>query len=156
MKKIIFDEGYKEYQVGESADRIIRLRPDPNMLRRFEETYAKLDSIGEKLKTAQAEDMPAIDAQVREMLNEAFGCDICTPAFGSASVFTPVGDGDKMLMEAFFEAFLPVLKEDITDITKTPAIRPEVTKYTEKPAAMPSLDTLTADQKQALIALLSK
>ena len=71
MKKIIFDEGYKEYQVGESADRIIRLRPDPNMLRRFEETYAKLDSIGEKLKTAQAEDMPAIDAQVREMLNEA-------------------------------------------------------------------------------------
>ena len=172
MKKITFDEGYHEYMVNDDESRVIRIRLDPNMMKRFRKALDQAEEIEKRIAGKNTEDMlTAADAELRKIFNEAFCTDICTPAFGEASVLTPVSGG-KALYQAFFEAFLPELRSDIEAATATAKVnapRPEVQKYTapqiskKGPIAglaqpygseFPNIEGLTQEQKQQLIAQL--
>lgn len=172
MKKIVFDEGYHEYQIGDDESRVIRIRLDPNMMKRFRKALDQVEHIDKQLDGLDTEDkLISADNEIRRLFNEAFCADICTTAFGEASVLTPTAGG-KPLYQAFFEAFLPELKADIEAVTMTQKVstpRPEVQKYTapqinrKGPIAglaqpygseLPNIDGLTQEQKQQLIAQL--
>lgn len=180
MKSINFDEGYKEYALNDDESRVIRVRiSDPNLLSRVEKTMSQVNDLIKKYKNRPVNgdnmtELTEFDSEVKGLLNETFGTDICTPIFGGASVLTPTADGD-MLIFSFFNAFLPVLKSDMEAAAMTarlrkPEVRPEVQKYldpvTVKPvskpiaglaspvSALPDVSGLTPEQKQALIAQL--
>jgi hypothetical protein len=147
MKSISFDEGYREYKLNGDDSRVIRIQiTDPNLYSRIEKGMEKAESlIGKYKNTDSYEKLAQFDKEVKAILNEAFGTDICTPAFGSASVLTPTSDGSTLLIYAFFEAFMPALKEDIESMKASMAqeVRPEVKKYLD-------VSVLTEEEKQAL------
>lgn len=175
MKNISFDEGFREYKMNNDESRMIRIRlSDPNLYDRLEQAMKKIDDLAEKYKgQSNPELIPELNADVRNLMNEAFGSDICTPAFGAASPFTVLANG-KFLFNEFFDAFLPVLSEDMKSVAATikanAKLRPEVQKYIApvsvspitKPttgfaqpfSALPDVSGLTPEQKRELIAQL--
>ncbi len=114
MKNISFDEGFREYKLNGDESRVIRIRlTDPNLYDRIEKSMGKIEELANKYKGQNNPELiPELNADVRSLINEAFGSDICTPAFGTASPFTVLG-GNKLLFESFFESFLPVLEQDM-------------------------------------------
>ena len=176
MKSINFDEGYKEYALNGDEQRIVRVRlSDPNILGRIETAMSKVKEMTKKYKgRPDAAKLAEFDAEIKQLLNESFGSDICTPVFGGASVMTPTSDGN-ILIFSFFDAFMPVLKADIEAMKMTMKLkqsepRPEVQKYLEpvtvKPvsksiaaladpyAGLPDVSGYTPEQKRALMAKL--
>lgn len=177
MKSINFDEGYKEYKINDDAQRTIRIRlTDPNLLNRINEAMEKTEQLTRKYKNRpSASELISLDKEVRAIVNDAFGTDVCTPVLGSSNVLTLSAD-EKFVLISFFYAFLPILKEDIEAAAMTmklrqPEIRPEVNKYLEpvtvapvsKPIAalsapfddgLPDVSRYTPEQKAALLAKL--
>lgn len=172
MKSINFDEGYREYKINEDDQRIIRIRlTDPNLMKRVENAMKETQKLTEKYKgRSDAPDLAAFDIEVRQIINDAFGADVCTAALGEANVMT-LTTGGKLLLFEFVDAFLPVLKTDMeaaamTAKLKQPEVRPEVQRYIEpvtvKPVAglaqpfsgLPDVSGLTPEQKRQLIAQL--
>lgn len=148
MKSISFDEGYREYKLNGDDSRVIRIQiTDPNLYSRIEQGMKKAESlIGKYNDAPEYEELAQFDAEIKSILNEAFGTDICGPAFGSANVLTPTSDGKTLLIYAFFEAFMPALEEDLKNLQASMAkqeVRPEVKKYLD-------VSTLTEEEKQAL------
>lgn len=157
MKSINFDEGYREYKLNGDVDRIVRIQiTDPNLMGRITAAMDKTNELIEKYKgQPDATQLAEFDADIKAVLNEAFGTDICSAAFGSTSVMTPVAGG-KLLLFAFFDAFIPALEEDLKALQaemQTEKVRPEVQKYLE-PAALPDVSGLTPEQKRELMAQL--
>lgn len=154
MKKIVFDEGYRTYQVGDS-DRVIKIRLDPDILERLKVTEEKLSAMEDRLRDAAPDELTQISEEIKALFNDTFGTDICTPAFDGANIFTLVGE-DKMLFQSFFEAFIPVLTEDINALGKKAAQpRPEVEKYLKKESSMPDLSKLPPEKLALLEQFLS-
>lgn len=163
MKSINFDEGYREYKLNEDDSRVIRIRiTDANLYSRIKKSMERTNELISKYKTRpNSSQLAEFDSNVRTILNDAFGSDICTPAFGTASLLTPLPDGD-LLLFSFFNAFLPVLKADIeaTKMTmkiKQPEVRPEVQKYLEPVTVapmmnpvLPDISRLTPEQREFL------
>ncbi len=162
MKSINFDEGYKEYSINGDESRVIRVRvADPNILPRFAAVSDKLDEMQKKYTEATPEVMGAVDKELRDLLNEVFQTDICTPAFGEAAVMSITSSG-KPLYQAFLEAFLPVVQQDIEAAGKAaqdnaPKPSERVQKYLDTPvaSALPDISGLTAEQKAELLAQLN-
>ena len=144
MKSINFDEGYREYKLNEDDSRVIRIRiTDANLYSRIEKAMERTNELISKYKTRP------FDSNVRTIINDAFGSDICTPAFGTASLMTPLPDG-KLLLFSFFDAFLPVLKADVDALKMTmkikqPEVRPEVQKYIEPVTVAPMMNPVFPD-----------
>lgn len=176
MKSINFDEGYKKYILNDDEQRVIRIRlTDPNLLPRVEKAMEKVEELMKKYKARpDTNKLAKFDSEVKSLLNETFGTDICTPVFGGASVLTTTSDGE-LLIFSFFNAFLPTLKADMesaamTAKLKQPEVRSEMQKYLEpvtvKPvskqiagladpfAGLPDVSDLTPEQKRALMAKL--
>lgn len=173
MKPINFDEGYKSYAVNGDESRVIKVRIcDFNLLKRIEAAMSEIESLKEKYSGKLDEKtMIEFDSSVRQLINKAFDADICTNAFGNANICTVVSSG-KLMFEAFFEAFVPILKADINAVVmnrkmKQPELRPEVQKYIDAPAIapvaglakpydppLPDVSRLTPEEKRALIAQL--
>lgn len=173
MKSINFDEGYKTYAVNGDENRVIRIKiTDLNLLKRCETAMSEIESLKEKSKGRSDENtMVEFDKNVRRIIDKAFDSDICANAFGDANICTVVKDG-KLLFEAFFEAFIPMLEIDIKAAfankkVKQPELRPEVQKYIDEPkitpvaglaepykSSLPDVSKLTPDEKRALIAQL--
>lgn len=128
METLKFDEGFREYDINGDKSRIVRFRVDPNLKERIEKTMADIEQLREKYGNMKGDDLYKAGVEFREIINEAFDSDICTPAFGNASPFAIVSGG-KMLYEAFLEALLPALEKEFKAVqTKS---RPEVQKYLE-------------------------
>lgn len=154
MKKIVFDEGYRTYQVGDS-DRVIKVRLDPDLMKRLRDAEDAISEMDERLKNASADELTEISNEIKGIFNDAFGTDVCTPAFDGANIFTLV-DEDKMLFQSFFEAFIPILKEDIEALTnKNKQPRPEVQAYLKKESSMPDLSKLPPEKLALLEQFLS-
>ena len=166
MKSINFDEGYKEYDINGDETRVIRLRiADPNLVPRFEAASSRIDELQKKYVEATPENMIAVDKELRDILNEVFQTDVCTPAFGNAAVMSLTSSG-KPLYQTFLEAFIPVVRQDIEAASMTAKINApkpseHVQKYLDKPAiagmtapALPDVSGLTPEQKAALLAQL--
>lgn len=173
MKSINFDEGYKTYAVNGDESRVIKIRiSDFNLIKRVEAALTETESLKEKYSGKPDENaMIEFDSNVRKIIDKAFDSDVCANAFGDANICTVVSGG-KLLFESFFEAFMPILKSDVSAAlmnrkVRQPELRPEVQKYiadTEtapiaglaepyKPA-LPDVSRLTPDEKRALIAQL--
>lgn len=173
MKSINFDEGYKEYAINNDPSRVIKIRvADIGLLDRVKKASADMEKLFAKYKNApDLDEMSAFDKEFRELLNTAFGSDICTPVFGNSSVMSLTSSGNYLFSE-FMNAFLPVLEADIkaavmTQKINAPEIRPEVKKYVDAPTVkplaglakpygeqLPDVSGLTAEQKKALLAQL--
>lgn len=163
MKSINFDEGYREYKLNEDDSRVIRIRiTDANLKSRIEKAMERTNELISKYKTRpNSSQLAEFDINVRTIINDAFGSDICTPAFGTASLLTPLPDG-KLLLFSFFDAFLPVLKADMDALKMTmkikqPEIRPEVQRYIEpvtvapmSEPVLPDISKLTPEQRAFL------
>ncbi|MBQ8298158.1 MAG: hypothetical protein IJX77_10300 [Ruminococcus sp.] len=172
MKSINFNTGERTYIVNEDESKVIRINlSDINLMKRINETQKQIQHLSEKYRDTKKpsfEEIKDINHEIRRIFNYAFGTDICTPAFGDANVMSPV-DG-KPLFQVFFDAFLPVLREDLKTVApKKMEIKPEVQKYLDKPEITVSkpiaafaqpysqgldVSTLSKEQKAALIAQL--
>ncbi|MDO5125334.1 MAG: hypothetical protein Q4D35_03040 [Ruminococcus sp.] len=170
MKSINFNTGYKEYIVNGDESCKIRINlNDANIPARVKECQAFFDEMSEKYKDVDdkltAEELTELDRLVREKINYAFGTDICTPAFGSMNVISPVGSGELLFVE-FFNAFMPVVEEDMKSMAQAQAIHIEdkVSKYiqsaqtapvapaiTVNTAPAPDISHLTQEQKDAML-----
>lgn len=133
MKSIDFDSGYKTYAINGDENCVIRINTtDFNLPKRLKDAYDSIqETIGEYEGKNSAEDIAAFDVKVRKIINEAFGSDICTPAFGSANLFSITNNGN-YIFENFLEALLPVIQADIEEAAQAAQVRPEVQKYLEE------------------------
>ncbi|WP_303824466.1 hypothetical protein [Ruminococcus flavefaciens] len=115
----------------------------PDMLTGLRKAYDKADKWRDKFRKVDPEKLHEAESEMRELFNEAFGTDICTPAFGDMSIFTLIPKTGKLLFEEFFNAFLPELEKDMKALKLTsrinkPVITPAAEKYlTDIPAVKP-------------------
>lgn len=124
MKSINFKKSFREYAVNGDESKIIRIKLDPDMPKKIQNALSEID----KFKGGINENNIAeTGKKFCEIINKAFGTDICTPAFDGENPFSVV-EGGKFLFESFFDAFMPVFQADL----KSLEIRPEVKKYLEK------------------------
>lgn len=172
MKSINFESGIKEYAINGDESKTIRINvTDLNLLKRIEDIAPKLTEIQNRykdMKQPTPQQFFDMDVEIRELFNGVFGSDICTPAFGDTNCVS-VNEQGEFLFVAFFNAFIPLLKEDILAVAPKREIRPEVSNYlresneiAKKPIAAlanpydSGIDTssLTKEQKMALVAQL--
>ena len=128
MKSINFDEGYKRYIINDDESRVIRINvTDLGLKKRLEDAAANvsaaLESIGDEPTFEQAYE---VDAIIRKELDDALGQGVCDTVFGRANVLSPL-EGGGTLIQSFFDAFLPAIREDIEQAAKAAAER--VDKY---------------------------
>lgn len=124
MKSINFKKNFNEYAVNGDESKIIRVKLSPDMLNKIQDTMSEIDKFRDEINENNIAEM---GRKYGEIINNIFDTDICTPAFDGENPFSVV-DGGKLLIEAFFEAFIPILEEDL----KSLKIRPKVQKYLEK------------------------
>lgn len=155
--RLDFDDGFKNIQLGDDPQRVIRLNPtDTGFIKRFaalgdkakeiSERYGDidLDSISElreldtsspdydKLKTA-AENIGRLDKALRELIDAAFGQPICDTVFGDTWCMSPVHG------EPLYEHFLTVIGEYIaSEVGKQSELSAEkIGKYTSAAKTVP-------------------
>lgn len=159
-KKIVYETSTgQEYDLAYGS---VRIAVSPSMIGSMKNASAKAEELMKKLSDITPEEIVPAEAEMRSLLNEAFGTDICTPAFGSDSMFTVTKSG-KYLFEEFFDAFMPELEKDIRAMQiKTPELRSEVKKYISSPVkpiaglsqpysgGLPDVSRLSPEQKKQL------
>lgn len=99
MQKLVFDRGYKEYQIGDDENAVIRINTaDVGILARLNEAVKNIEQIQKKYENAEkAENTDAIqlitecDKDIREQINYIFGSDVCTVAFGEINCLSLAG-----------------------------------------------------------------
>ena len=133
MKSIDFDSGYKTYAINGDESCVIRINTtDFNLPKRIQDANESINAVIKEYEGKNAaEDIAGFDAKVRNIINEVFGSDICTPAFGAANLFSITSNGN-YIFENFLGALLPVIQADIEEATKAAQVRPEVQKYLEE------------------------
>ena len=158
MKSINFDEGFEEYAINNDPNRVIRLRlADPNLMNRIDAAMEKTTELFAKYKDQEAKKLPEFDAEVKALINEAFGSDICTPAFGSANIASLGGDGQPIFY-SFMNELMKILEIESSRVKEKIQVRPEVQKYLEPAVTaqseLPDVSNLTPEQKRELLSKL--
>lgn len=119
--KLNYDDGYKNIQLGEDPNRVIRINPtDAKFLNRIADFDVRSEEIREKYKDVDlnkitelqnlnetdpefdklkdaAETADQLDCAMKELINEIFGYDISKIVFGSESCLSPV-NGQPLFM----------------------------------------------------------
>lgn len=133
MKSIDFDSGFKTYAINGDENCVIRINTtDFNLPKRIQDANGNIKTvISEYEGKNAADDIAGFDTKVREIINEVFGSDICTPAFGKTNLFSITSNGN-YIFENFLGALLPVIQTDIEEAAKAAQVRPEVQKYLEE------------------------
>lgn len=124
MQKLVFDRGYKEYQIGDDENAVIRINTtDVGILARLNEAVKNIEQIQKKYENAEkAESTDAIqlitecDKDIREQINYIFGSDVCTVAFGKINCLSRVCG--KPIFENFLEVLIPVMQADFESAQK--------------------------------------
>ena len=117
MKSINFDTGYKSYIVNGDENSVVKINvSDLDLPGRMTAFYDELDRIYKeyKKKGMTAEDLRALDKPMREKLNETFGLDISTPAFGAVNCMSLLISGSTVL-QSFLEALMPIISDDVAE-----------------------------------------
>lgn len=163
MQSINFDDGYKSYMINNDENKIIRINvTDLNTSKRFEDAVSAIDKLMDEVKGDISEErFIEADRVIREQLDHVFGNGVCEIVFGKTNVLSATESG-KLLIEGFLDALLPVVKADMeaaaaksrANIEKKMAayIEPVISNDNE----LPDISSLTDEQKQALIAELTK
>lgn len=161
MKSINYGTGYKTYALNGDENNVIKINvSDINILKRAKEVQSFIDSLGDIQPTP--EKLTELDAVLREKIDYVFGSDVSEAAFGATNCFSLLDDG-RFLFQAFLEALLPVIADDIK---KSGAkISGNAQKYIKKSPKKPlsavqkasdkiDLNNLTEEQKALLSAVL--
>lgn len=118
MKSINFDTGWKSYIVNDDESAIARINvSDLNLRDRISGFLADMEQIRKEYEgkeNSTPDDLKKLDKPMREKLNEAFGCDISTPAFGAVNCMSILTSG-KTVMQSFLEALTPIIMQDVEE-----------------------------------------
>lgn len=131
MKSINFDSGYKTYSINGDENCVIKVQvTDFNLPKRINDAVIEIEALVEKVKSnSSIEEIVVFDGEIRKIINDIFGSDICTAAFGKANVCTIASNGEPIFAN-FFNAMIPIIKADIDEATKDKAqLSPEAQKY---------------------------
>lgn len=132
MKSIDFNDSFKEYIINGDNSRKIRIKIMPDIMEKIESAMSEFEKIKDEINGISDEKISEkLSRKACEIINNAFGSDICTPAFNGDNIFSLV-DGGKYLFEAFFEVFIPAFQEDVNEFKKSFNARPEMQKYLKK------------------------
>lgn len=131
MQSINYDTGVREYALnGDESNTIKIMISDLNLIVRINDMQEKLSDIAAGFEDMTANQVMEMDSAVRELINTAFGTDVCTAAFGKVNCCS-VLEGGKLLFEGFVESLSALVRSEIEamDIERKP--RPEVQRYLE-------------------------
>ena len=161
MQSINFNDGYKEFAVNGDENNVIRVNvTDINIVNRMKEAMNKCDEAMEKLDVngkATPDVLLKADTEIRATIDEAFGSDICTHAFGSTNALSPVSDG-KPICISFLEAFTPIIMNEIKEVKAASSVMLEekTDKYIKQVIATSSMPEMTDEQKAFMEFLASR
>lgn len=157
MKSINFSTGIKQYAVNGDSNNVISINiNDLNLLKRIQDAQNIFDPILSKLDTEQntPELIASVDKEIKDTFDYIFGTDISEHVFGGVNCLSPLEDGNLLFM-SFFEAFAPVILEDINknkahyEENKSAKFEKYMPQKTEKPvetAPAIELSSLTPEQ----------
>ena len=132
MKSIKFSTGAKRYALNDDETNVITVNVnDVNIPKRMKECQKTLDSIQAEFKSIgepTPEQLFEYDKRIKEAIDFAFGTDVSSHAFGEMNCLSPTVSG-RLLFVEFFDAFLPVVLEDIKAFSKN--VNPKVSKKVE-------------------------
>lgn len=133
--------GIKEYDITDEHGNVkysVAFNPtDPNFAERLYAVFSDLDKKDEELHKRIKEENDHIklfeiarqmDSEMRQMVNSVLGDDVCTPIFGSVSVYA-IGDG-LPLWANFLLAIMSEMDDALDREQK--AANPRIKKYTER------------------------
>lgn len=163
MQSINFDDGFKSYMINNDENKIIRINvTDLNTSKRFEDAVSAIDKLIDEVKGDISEErFIEADRVICEQLDHVFGNGVCETVFGKTNVLSATESG-KLLIEGFLDALLPVVKADMeAAAAKSRAnIEKKMAAYIEPvindDKKLPDISSLTDEQKQALLAELTK
>lgn len=116
MKSINFNTGIKRYAInGDESNAIAINVNDLNLFKRIQdEAEEKLTKALERLdnENVTPQLLAEVDKEMKETIDYIFGSDISSKVFGEVNCLSPLEDGEYMVI-AFFEAFAPLVMEDI-------------------------------------------
>lgn len=148
MEQIRFDDGVREFGINGDDGRVIRVcLTDMNLPGRIAVMEDRIGEIADRIR-AKSDPTPELlmqlDRDVRQILNDAFGSDICTAAFGTANCCSPVAGG-KLMMQGFVEALSARIRAELDALNASEKpLRPEVTAYLDDSTETANADSLLA------------
>ena len=133
MPSLVFDKGYKEYDINGDKNCVIRVNTsDWNIIGRIDALRERiagkvsaLQSINDDY-SAVMEAMRGVEREVRAEVDEALGSPVCDTAFGGINCLSFAG-GQPIVVN-FLEAILPEIKKDLETEAEQAERRAE--KYT--------------------------
>ncbi len=115
MKSINFNTGIKKYAVNGDENNAVAINiSDLNLYKRIMESETVFDPILARLDKEEntPELMFEVDKAIKDKLDYIFDTDISSQVFGDTNCLSPLEDGN-LLFLAFFEAFVPMVLEDM-------------------------------------------
>lgn len=152
MKSINFNTGIKKYAINGDEDNAVSINvSDLNLFKRIKDSETAFDPILARLDEEEntPELLAEVDKAIKDKLDFIFGTNISEKVFGGTNCLSPLEDGNLLFM-AFFEAFVPVVLEDIKktqksfDESKNDKFSKYLPKEEKKP--IPDLSKLTPEQ----------
>ena len=134
--ELIFDEGFKEFNINGDPGRVIRFNPtDISIIERAQkvkkeigEEVKRLDKLEINDDEAVAKAVEEVNKIIKEKINYIFGSDVSETVFG---VQSPLASANGItLAERFIAAAIPVIQKEIEDEDKKSKAR--MSKYTER------------------------
>lgn len=134
--ELIFDEGFKEFNINGDPNRVIRFNPTDisiieraqNVKKEIGEEVKKLDKIEINDDEAVAKAVEEVNKIIKEKINYIFGSDVSETVFG---VQSPLASANGVtLAERFIAAAIPIIQKEIEDEDKKSKAR--MSKYTER------------------------
>lgn len=136
MKELNFDTGVVTYAVNGKCE----LAFNPTDSTFVEKLFNAFDTLDKKQEAYKAEvektankrevfdTARKMDEEMRDIINEVFGTDVCTPLFGTMNVYA-LADG----LPVWANLMLGVMDEvDTTIARENKLINPRISKYTKK------------------------
>lgn len=134
--ELIFDEGFKEFNINGDPNRVIKFNPtDISIIERAQkvkkeigEEVKKLDKLEINDDEAVAKAVEEVNKIIKEKINYIFGSNVSETVFG---VQSPLASANGVtLAERFIAAAIPIIQKEIEDEDKKSKAR--MSKYTER------------------------
>lgn len=136
MPSLVFNKGYKEYDVNGDKERVIRVyTSDWNIIQRIASLRERIAARVRSLQQLRDEDgfdevmnrLNAVEREVRSEIDTAFGSPVSDAAFGEVNCLSFAG-GQPIALN-FLEAILPEIQKDLE--AETEQAHQRISKYTD-------------------------